>query len=125
MRDASPFRTAKPESSRCGLDAVRERMTAWRGWWLESGPLPLGRAIVWRQKRLPHDDVRQPFYFSGYPRRGIKRAYMPAARRMRARLASLPRKAMISGRWGPPMKPMRAVRRAGATSLNLRPLPSM
>ena len=112
MRDASPFRTVMPESSRYGLDAVRERMTAWR-------------ALLWRQKRLPHDDVRQPFYFSGYPQGGIKRAYMPAARRMRARLASLPRKAMISGRWGPPMKPMRAVRRAGATSLNLRPLPSM
>ena len=47
------------------------------------------------------------------------------SRILRARLASLPRKAMISGRWGPPMKPMRAVRRAGATSLNLRPLPSM
>lgn len=56
---------------------------------------------------------------------GSDQNYMPAARRMRARLASLPRKAMISGRWGPPMKPMRAVRRAGATSLNLRPLPSM
>lgn len=52
-------------------------------------------------------------------------AVQAAARASRARVSSLPRKAMISGRWGPPMKPMRAVRRAGATSLNLRPLPSI
>lgn len=51
-----------------------------------------------------------------------KTRYQPAARCRRARVSSRPRKAMISLRCEPPIKPMSAVRSGGATSLNFRPL---
>ena len=62
----------------------------------------------------------QPLLHAG--RRAFCCLRYPTALCRRARVSCLPRKAMISLRCEPPIKPMRAVRRGGATSLNFRPL---